>query len=95
MALNDCDWSATRSAITIGNATLAYDRFIGKYTELYKKIFVPMNRKNSRRTPKKPWMSAALLKSCKTKDKLYIRYKKIPQKLIKQNILHIVISLKR
>src|SRR6218665_787429 len=80
MALKECDWADSRLAIKNGNTAVAYDRFIGNYTEIYNKIFIPVFKKNPRNTPKHPWMSAGLLKSCKTKDKIYIKYKKFPTK---------------
>src|SRR6218665_1054312 len=42
MALKECDWADTRLAIKNGNTAVAYDRFIGNYTEIYNKIFIPV-----------------------------------------------------
>src|SRR6218665_297892 len=46
--------------------------------------------KNLRNTPKHPWMSAGLLQSCKTKDKIYIKYKKFPTEANKSNNINML-----
>src|SRR6218665_2661335 len=73
-------WTIIRNEIKKnGGTTTAHDRLTdrSKYTELYNRLglFVPETRKNSWVTPKMPWLSSGLLKSWKTKDKMYIKYK--------------------
>lgn len=85
--LNNYDWTDSRSEIRKGNTTAAYDSFIDKYSDLYNNTFIPFVKKSAAGSPKKEWMTFGLLKSCKTKDKLYTKYKKNPTLHNKENYI--------
>src|SRR6218665_1564965 len=42
------------------------------------KNFPKLLKQNLKNTPKKPWMTSALLKSCMRQEKLYLKFKKCP-----------------
>ena len=56
----------------------AYNKFFDKFMELYNRCF-PIRRKRikaaSHRIPRKPWVTQAILKSIRHKDKLYRKYR--------------------
>ena len=57
----------------------AYNKFFDKFMDLYNKCF-PVRRRcipnaNSRRIPRKPWITQVILKSIRRKDKLYRKYR--------------------
>src|SRR6218665_443535 len=45
---------------------------------MIKKNCPKLLKQNHKNTPKKPWMTPALLKSCTRKEKLYLKFKKCP-----------------
>lgn len=65
--LANCDWFNT---IGQNNPTNAYSTFIDKFTSIYNECF-PIKRSSKKRRIRKPWISKGLLKSIKTKNKLY------------------------
>ena len=71
------DWDR----ISVGNNVQDdYSQFITKLTELYDKCIPYKRMKASYRGPKHPWMTTGLLKSIRTKDRLY---KKIFEKSVR------------
>ncbi len=66
------DWSFVTA---IDSCEPAYDAFIKKFMSLYN-IYFPIRSFNtrSRRTPRKPWITKALLTSIARKEKLYRKY---------------------
>lgn len=56
----------------------AYNCFIESYGSLYKKCFQKKIIKNDHHAQRKPWLSSGLLKSIRTKNKLYNKYVKNP-----------------
>jgi len=82
-SLKEMDWEGSRQAVDNNDTTLAYDLFINDYTTLYNKAFMVSNSRKTSNTPRKPWMTTGLLRSCKTKNKLYTRYKNSPRKIIR------------
>ena len=53
----------------------AYTNFLNKIKDLFN-IYYPMKtiRVSSRKTPRKPWVTPEILKSIKTKDKMYKKF---------------------
>ena len=49
-----------------------------KYTKLYNKHFPIKTFAKPRDIPRKTWMTPGLFRSCKIKDKMYLKYKKAP-----------------
>ena len=57
--------------------TSAYSNFMSKFNDLYNRCF-PIKRKciyRAKGTPQKPWITKAILKSIRRKDKLYRKYR--------------------
>jgi hypothetical protein len=78
-SLNEANWNPVKDAIANNNPTLAYDIFISIYRKYYDETFYRAGSpKNHKDGPQKPWMTVGLLKSCKKKDKLYLKYLKSP-----------------
>ena len=80
------DWNFVTN---INSCESAYDAFISKFLELYN-IHFPLksfrsNNHNSRRIPRKPWITTAVLKSIDRKEKLYKKYVAHPTESNKQN----------
>ena len=59
------------------DSCLAYSNFICQYLSFYNECF-PLISTNSSPGCKQPWMTSALLKSCRTKNKLYKSFIKHP-----------------
>ena len=72
--LTYCDWSPTLKELAPSHA---YSTFIDKFTSIYNECF-PVIRTCNTRKNRKPWMSQGLLKSIKTKHKLYKQYFRKP-----------------
>ena len=89
--LRNTDWNymyvGLRTAINKSDPNLAYENFAHIYKEIYNKIFTKFEKCASRHSPKKPWMTTELLKSCLNKDKLYIKYRKLPSKANKEQFV--------
>jgi len=71
-ALSIVDWDFVKSNT---DPDQAYDKFIDKITHLLN-IHCPLKNvtTSKRNSPKKPWVTKGLIKSMKTKDKLYKQY---------------------
>jgi len=61
-------------AISKENAVRAHDIFITLYRKQYDKMFAVRDKQPHKDSIRKPWMTIGLFKSCKTKDKLYLKY---------------------
>lgn len=77
-SLGKLDWAGSRNAIDSNETELAYDLFMNDYMKTYNKVFVASTCKKTSHSPRKPWMTAGLLRSCNTKNRLYARYRKRP-----------------
>jgi len=85
-SLHLTDWSFIDELITTENVDTVYEAFISKYKALYDSAF-PLrheDKRGHRYGPRQPWMSSALLKSCKKKATLYKKYLKSPTAMNKQ-----------
>src|SRR6218665_89599 len=72
-SLLNTDWTFVEDQISTQNINIVYTSFITKYTSLYDLAFPLVKVTQKRRDgPRQPWMTMALLKSCK-KKKNYIR----------------------
>lgn len=71
------DWTDVKKACLENNPDKAYSLFLIIISQIFDETF-PVIAKNSSSKFKKPWMSPALLKSVKTKSKLYKKYLKDP-----------------
>src|SRR6218665_958990 len=76
--LSETDWTLVNDAISKENVVLAYDIFITLYRKQYGKVFTVRDKQTHKDSIRKPWMTIGLFKSCKTKDKLYLKYIKAP-----------------
>ena len=76
--MNGADWSTVYSALHEGDTELAYDSFMAINTGYYNKSICQIDKYSPKVVLKKPWMTRALLTSCKKKNKLYSNYKKHP-----------------
>ena len=72
--LRNFDWSCFTN---FDDVNIAYEHFITIFRRIYDEC-CPMKIRNVKNNFRKPWMTPALLKSTKTKDKLYKRYQKSP-----------------
>ena len=61
-----------------------YDNFLNDFTKLYDEC-CPVKTRRKRTDFRQKWMTPALLKSCKTKDKLYKKYQQFPTSENKQS----------
>jgi len=83
--LQDTDWSPIETLCANGNPTAAYTVFQDTYKRIYDKSFPLVNRSaNHHIKAKQPWMTKALLKSCKRKSKLHKKYLMNPTAVNKQ-----------
>src|SRR6218665_378607 len=94
MALKECDWADTRLAIKNGNTAVAYDRFIGNYTEIYNKIFIAVFKKILGTLQNIHGCQLVFSNPAKPRTTFILNTKNSPQKLTKANMLNIVISSK-
>src|SRR6218665_1560614 len=71
-SLSAADWTDVYRACDQGDPSSAYTAFIEKYRSIYESSF-PKSSHSLKRRPKvkQPWMTQALLKSCKKKSLLY------------------------
>jgi exonuclease III len=80
--LNQTNWN---EVLNNSSADDSYDVFINKFTNLYDKHFPKVRKKINKRKENKPWISAGIIKSIKTRNKLYIKFIKNPTELNKSN----------
>src|SRR6218665_1880566 len=95
LSLQQVDWSGVDALALSEGPDVAYSAFINQYMILYDKFFpYKTNIKSGKlNIPRQPWMTTALLNSCKRKSKLYKKYLKIHLTSISQNSLNSVIDL--
>ena len=69
-AIIDMNWDPVLSHCAGGRVSQAYDCFFNKYIGAYNSAFPiqPMNEKKTKTSFVQPWMTTALLKSCKKKS---------------------------
>src|SRR6218665_3225269 len=74
--LADINWDPVKKISADGDANLAYDKFMEIYKTVYDKAFpIVLHRTNSKKpTFTQPWMTSGLLKSCKKKNLLYVKF---------------------
>ena len=60
------------------SANQSYDIFSNKFGKLYNKHFPMTKTKINKRKESKPWITAGIIKSIKTRNKLYIKFIKNP-----------------
>jgi len=68
--IKNFDWSYITE---INDVNDAYDNFLNDFTKHYDEC-CPVKTRRKRTDFRQKWMTPALLKSCKTKDKLYKKY---------------------
>src|SRR6218665_2375474 len=85
LSLQQVDWSGVDALALSEGPDVAYSAFINQYMILYDKFFPYKTHIKSGKlnTPRQPWMTTALLNSCKRKSKLYKKYLKNPSDLNK------------
>ena len=87
--LKETDWSVVYAACNQGDSNLAYSKFMEIYKIKYEQTFAEKSYiPNKRNAVKQPWMTRALLKSCKEKSLLYKKIFKSPSE---ENIIKFVI----
>lgn len=67
------EWSEVKQACLDNNTAQAYTNFLKIFKSQYDESF-PIINPNTRKKYKKPWMTPAIMKSVKTKTKLYRNY---------------------
>lgn len=86
--LLEIDWSLVLDSCNQNNPTAAYDSFVGLFKAAYDKAFPLLPRtRHKRHSPRQPWMTSGLLKSCRTKSKLYLKMIKHPTATNKANYI--------
>ena len=68
--LSSCEWMDVYNNCAVDDPCLAYSNFICQYLSFCNECF-PLISTNSSPGCQQPWMTSALLKSCRTKNKLY------------------------
>jgi Reverse transcriptase (RNA-dependent DNA polymerase) len=77
--LESTDWTFTDELVAGHGPDIAYNAFLLKYKKLYDQAFPPSSNQNKwNKRVKQPWMTKALLKSCKKKSRLYKNYLRNP-----------------
>src|SRR6218665_2080464 len=71
-------WSSTFQLCDLDNTEAAYNSFVNHIKSAYNIAFplLPPRPKHKRLSYKHPWMTQGLLKSCKIKSKLYLKFLK-------------------
>src|SRR6218665_842071 len=87
--LADINWDPVTKISADGDANLAYDKFMEIYKTVYDKAFpIVLHRTNSKKpTFKQPWMTPGLLKSCKKKNLLYLKFIRSPSVANKERFI--------
>src|SRR6218665_2057073 len=84
VSLQQVDWSGVDVLALSEGPDVAYSAFINQNMTLYKFFPYKTNIKSGKlNTTRQPWMTTALIKSCKRKSKLYKKYLKNPSDLNK------------
>ena len=78
--LNQTNWD---EAVNNTSADQSYNKFIDKFSNLYNKHFPKTRKKINIRKENKPSITAGIIKSIKTRNKLYIKFIKHPNDLNK------------
>src|SRR6218665_1778948 len=83
------DWSSTFQLCDLDNTEAAYNSFVNDIKSAYNIAFplLPPRPKHMRLSYKHPWMTQGLLKSCKIKSKLYLKFLKNPTEANKQKFI--------
>src|SRR6218665_2269861 len=77
--INLIDWSPIHSLCDQNDPSAAYEVFNSKIRNAYDSAFpLVASRNKASKTPKQPWMTLGLLRSCHTKAKLHTRFIKHP-----------------
>jgi len=77
-ALENTDWSKVIHYCHLNSPDLAYKEFINDFNLLYDYCFPVKTLRVSRKSPKHPWMTKLLIKSCNKKSRLYKKMIKNP-----------------
>ena len=84
--LSKLDWSLVSSACILNDPNLAYTLFLAEFKNAYDCAFPQiLSGEKGQHFRKQPWMTGALLKSSRTKSKLYLKYLKNPNSINKSN----------
>ncbi len=84
--LTEIDWSSVLDICKQNDPSAAYDTFVGLFKVAYDKAFPLLQcTRHKRNFFKQPWMTTGLLKSCRTKSKLYLKMLKHPTATNKEN----------
>lgn len=76
--LAEMNWDEVISLCDKRNANEAYESFLEKYSRAYNEAFPHREVTKHKVKSSQPWMTVGLLKSCKKKNLLYIKYLKCP-----------------
>jgi len=87
-SLSQINWSQTSTACANEEVNVAYNIFIEAYKNVYNTAF-PLYSTDKRKKfcNNQPWMTPGLLKSCKKKNKLYLKFIKQPNVINKNNFI--------
>ena len=69
--LNETKWE---EVLTSNSAEDSYNNFITKFSDLYNKHLPVTNKKINKRQEAKPWITSGIIKSIKTRNKLYKKF---------------------
>ena len=86
--LAQANWTQTTAACVNEDANMAYNVFIETYKNAYNEAFplCPITKKKKFQN-NQPWMTSGLLKSCKKKNKLYLKFIRQPNESNKKNFI--------
>ena len=82
--LNKTTWDDVFSNTS---ADQSYDIFIKKFSTLYNNHFPQVKTRINKRKENKPWITAGIIKSIKTRNKLYIKFIRHPTEINKSNYI--------
>ena len=82
--LQSCDWNLCLAGSS-DDVNSMYTAFLQKFQSIFNACFpLTKTRVSQKNTPRKPWMTFGLVKSCRHKERLYKQFIKNPNDLNKQ-----------
>jgi hypothetical protein len=77
--LKTIDWTKYNSWSNTNDVNLYFDSFHNEFSTIFDEAFPITNpNKTKAKNSRLPWLTPAIISSCKTKNKLFIKYKKYP-----------------
>jgi hypothetical protein len=80
--LKSINWSQFNISLNFDDINMYFDSFHKEFIRIFEEAFpLTANKLSKTQKPKLPWLTPDIINSCKTKNNLYIKYKKYPSLL--------------